>query len=390
MQSLLRLIFAILAFSLVSSAAVIRRETNASGECCFSVNAVGSLAGPVVQDAIGENRIGGVFPQGGYCLKDGILTDGLGHTCLIWSSSGQSSQQFQCTSGVPASKPFTLTDSGYLLYDGCPKFFACPASGPTGNGSYNIYSDKLSNTTDCLNIQLLAGGFDCAAKGSSTTTITEVSSTWAPVEFPTSQAIAWPESSLIPSQTTSTDPTSSSVTYQTGLCTTDLTPDRYVAPNLIVPVSPTSPEISYGSQYTANISPDNATAFAFDIPVSWSDSDNLCALVFKFPFGNRATFPYQFSGLAAEIGASGGLDFALLGSADNNINNATSYGTLPAVAMDYGKTQIEPGENYTISQFPCQAGYRSSYLASSVGNVGLKYFQSSADSPLGLFVVHCN
>lgn len=70
-------------------------------------------------------------------------------------------------------------------------------------------------------------------------------------------------------------------------------------------------------------------------------------------------------------------------------SSSTTYNSTPAVAMEYGKIQIIPGNNYTVATYACQAGQTVSYSATSVGNVELDYFQNSNPKPIGLYVVPC-
>lgn len=90
--------------------------------------------------------------------------------------------------------------------------------------------------------------------------------------------------------------------------------------------------------------------------------------------------------MEGEEAEQGGLNFALLESVAGPL---TAYDTTPQVQTDYGKTEIVPGSNYTIATFPCQSGM-TSYSVSSVGNVELDYFQNSAPSPIGLYIVPCS
>jgi Ubiquitin 3 binding protein But2 C-terminal domain len=152
---------------------------------------------------------------------------------------------------------------------------------------------------------------------------------------------------------------------------------------LIIPISPESPATAFGTQYTATITPENSTIFAFDIPYTYTGT---CALIFLFPFGDRAQFPYTFSGIEEEDASRGGLDFALL---NGEINDATTFNSLPPVGIEYGMTEVLPGNNYTIAVGPCGSGEMVGYEVSSVGGVVLEYFQSIGGSPIGLWVVPC-
>lgn len=83
---------------------------------------------------------------------------------------------------------------------------------------------------------------------------------------------------------------------------------------------------------------------------------------------------------------NGGLNFALL---DGIATDKTTFSTTPSVAVDYGKTQILPGNKYTVATFPCQSGKTVTYQASSVNKTVLSYFQNSGNQPIGLYVVPC-
>jgi hypothetical protein len=152
---------------------------------------------------------------------------------------------------------------------------------------------------------------------------------------------------------------------------------------LIIPVSSEDPTVALGTQNSATITPFNSTLFSFDIPQSYTGR---CSLIFTFPYGNFASIPYEFSGVEEEVLADGGLDFALL---NGHIANSVTYETKPDIAMDYGTIDIVPGNNYAIANFECQTGQRITYEVSSVNNLTLQYFQSSGDSPLGLWIVKC-
>ena len=77
-------------------------------------------------------------------------------------------------------------------------------------------------------------------------------------------------------------------------------------------------------------------------------------------------------------------------------DTTTTYNSTPAVATDYGKTEILPGNNYTIATFDCQSGVKTaagtmlSISGNSAGNVELDYTQNSLPSPIGLYVVPCS
>ena len=112
-------------------------------------------------------------------------------------------------------------------------------------------------------------------------------------------------------------------------------------------------------------------------------------MIFLFPYVSEldpSAGRYNFSGIEEEEGENGGLDFARLSGV---ASASTTYNTTPSVATDYGKTEIIPGNNYTIATFLCQSGTPVTYSGTSVGNVELDYFQDSAPEPIGLYVVPC-
>lgn len=72
--------------SLGVSAALLPRQA----PCSFVLNAVGIVNGSVLEDTIGENRIGGTYPQGSYITINNGLVDSLNHSCIISPSSSNS------------------------------------------------------------------------------------------------------------------------------------------------------------------------------------------------------------------------------------------------------------------------------------------------------------
>ena len=53
------------------------------GSCCFHLASSGGVSGPVGQLYDGQNRVGGNYPLGNYCIdQGGRITDGNGRGCL--------------------------------------------------------------------------------------------------------------------------------------------------------------------------------------------------------------------------------------------------------------------------------------------------------------------
>lgn len=356
-----------LALAAATNAAVLPRQifSRQATPCTFSLIAIGDPKGSVVETTIGENRIGGSYPQGVYSIDAKRLTDAEGHNCSISSTTAQ----FQCKQGSAVTL-FTLGNNGNLLYnDTNANWLACPATGPGEDGSFNIFTQAKTNTTGCETIQILTGGFSCAALGRPTSTST---------------------SSVAPATSTATSSTVAATTpaiSTTASCPTDIASGPFQYPHLIVPVSSESPDHAFGNQFTAHITPQNATIFNFDIP-STSPYTGTCALLFLFPVASATQAgSYNFTGIEEETEENGGIDFALL----SGIANAnTTFHTQPAVRTDLKTVQILPGNAYTVATFTCPTGQTLSYSAKSVGGVGLEYFENSAKSAIGLYLVPCS
>jgi hypothetical protein len=362
---------------LAVSAAAIRR--NISGACCFSLYAQGDVvSGHVGEDALGENGVGIDFLQGVYCIADGFVADNAGHNCTILSCNGQ----FVCKANSSlAGSHFTLADDGNLLHNENPYYFACPNPGVSTDGSYNIFSDSIADINSCTRITLLTAGFSCAALGRPSTTNTSTTSTTSSTS---TTSITATSTQLQFVTAAAPEITQSPTTTATPSCPTDISSGTYISPNLIIPVSPVAPDTSYGTQYVATINPSNSTIFAFDIPYTYTGT---CTLIFTFPFGSDAQFPYIFSGIEEESSsAHSGLDFALR---NGYIDEAMTWDELPPVGEEYGVMKVYPGGNCTIAVAPCAAGERVGYLVESVGGVVLEFFQSTGGSPIGLWVVPC-
>jgi hypothetical protein len=356
----------LLALGLAASAVSIPRQDQ---QCSFSLVAVGEPSGTITEDTIGENRIGGGFPQGVYYAINHTMYDALHHQCLI----DPTSFQFQCVQGSYGNTNFTFANDGNLMHDGYENWLACPATGPGEDGSYNIFSDAKAPTSGC-EIVTLKVGFSCTGLGKPSSSITPAPTPTPTVSTPTLAAPA----------TASANSTSAS-----AVCPTDISAGTFQFPHLIVETSPESPDYAFGNSYTASISASNISLFNFDIP-STTPYTGTCALLFLFPYASSldpSAGTYNFTGSEEEEGENGGLDFVLL---TGIANTATTYNTTPANGPDYGKVEIIPGNNYTVATFPCPAGTTITYSVSSKGNVELDYFQDSLPSPIGLYIVPCS
>lgn len=174
--------------------------------------------------------------------------------------------------------------------------------------------------------------------------------------------------------------------YKRFTCPIDISAGRFEFPHLIVPTSSQEPDKAFGTSYDATISPVITTLFNFDIPANYNGT---CAVLFQFPYASD-TAPsagkYEFSGFEEEIGENGGINFALL---QREANESTTWASTPPININFGKTQIVPGNNYTVATLPCPSGRRITFSASSVGNITLIYMEDYAPLAIGLYVVPC-
>jgi hypothetical protein len=147
---------------------------------------------------------------------------------------------------------------------------------------------------------------------------------------------------------------------------------------LIVPVSSTSPNTAYGTQYFGTISSNVSTIFNFDIPSSYGG--HTCNLIFLLPLQSQLeTSSYEFSG-------TGGVDFEQLSAA---ATTSTTYDNAPSVSADLGDFTLTEGSSTLISSFACPAGETVAYEAKAVGDTYLYFFQDYNPSPLGLYITVC-
>ena len=152
----------------------------------------------------------------------------------------------------------------------------------------------------------------------------------------------------------------------------------YQFPHLIIPISSSSPDTAYGTQYNGKVSSDVSSIFNFDIPSSYSG--DTCSLVFLFPKqSDLETSSFTFSG-------NGGIDFCLL---DDVATQSTDYNNAPSCTTDYGVTTVAPGNTYTIATFDCPAGQAVSFEMKACGDTDLEYFQDYNPSPIGLYITSC-
>lgn len=144
-------------------------------QCCFQLTASGGVSGVVGQLADGQNRVGGSYPTGTYCINNGGLTDGQGRGCILTSPSSQ----FQCDVGATPTYGFSVSAQGQVLSNGNSVFYACPATETEYNSEFGcisygwnrqlirfpVYTVPVPNQKKCVQITLSTGG-KCASGGS--------------------------------------------------------------------------------------------------------------------------------------------------------------------------------------------------------------------------------
>ena len=170
----------------------------------------------------------------------------------------------------------------------------------------------------------------------------------------------------------------SSASPSASACSADIS-GSYQYPHLIVPVSSSSPNTAYGTQYNATINSTVSTIFNFDIPASYAGKT--CSLIFLFPEQSQLqTSAYTFNN-------QGGLvSHVLSGTAQSS----TTYANQPAAALQNGAvSSVQSGNSYVISSDSCPAGTTVSFELSSSNGLALEFFEDYNPSPLGLYVRAC-
>lgn len=159
-----------------ASAAVLPRQD----QCCFQLTASGGQSGVVGQLGDGQNRVGGSYPAGTYCLSGSAITDAKGRGCILTPPT----TQLQCDQGATPDSGFSVSDNGELLHNGDSTFYACAAA----DGEYNIYTETSDAQTQCSKITLNTGG-QCSGNGNG-------GASSQPASQPASQPSSIPATSL--------------------------------------------------------------------------------------------------------------------------------------------------------------------------------------------------
>ncbi|ELR10742.1 hypothetical protein VC83_06266 [Pseudogymnoascus destructans] len=383
----------------LATALMPRAPSAPPGYCCFTLTAANpSLGSDIVEeDTIGQNRVFSNYPDGAYCINpadEGKLYDSLGHTCII----SHTTQRFQCTQGIRSQNKFVVSGNGDFFVDESNDFWACPSQGPGNEGGYEIFAETKEDTTGCVPITMASTGDKCAppagpigtALGSTGTTV-PASPLPTGAKFGHAAYRAFNNKKIIDGLEglvgtgTSTAALAPTTTGTPQKCAQTLTPGSFVEPKLIVPVSREDAGHPYGDIASPIITPSNNTLFAFTTPASWTGT---CSLLFTFPYASETANPgaYHFSGIEEEKAGSGGLNFDHV---EADIDADETWWTKPELKETYGKTEIIPGNSYTIATFPCKGGENLVYDVSSVAGVELEFEQNAQASPIGLWVTKC-
>ncbi|OBT54810.1 hypothetical protein VE04_04073 [Pseudogymnoascus sp. 24MN13] len=358
----------------LATALMPRAPSAPPGYCCFTLTAANPTLGSdiVEEDTIGQNRVFSNYPDGAYCINpadEGKLYDSLGHTCII----SQTTQRFQCTQGIRSQNKFVVGGNGDFFVDESNDFWACPSQGPGNDGGYEIFAETKVDTTGCVPITMASTGDKCAPPAGPIGTGTAPGSTGtgtAPV--PTVRHVvhrAFNNKKIVDGLKglvgtgTGTAAPAPTTTGTPQKCAQTLTPGSFVEPKLIVPVSREDAGHPYGDIASPIITPSNNTLFAFTTPDAWTGT---CSLLFTFPYASETANP---------------------GASDIDANE--TWWTKPELKETYGKTEIIPGNSYTIATFPCKGGETLVYDVSSVAGVELEFEQNAEKSAYGLWVTKC-
>ncbi|GAM85206.1 hypothetical protein ANO11243_032100 [Dothideomycetidae sp. 11243] len=177
-----------------------------------------------------------------------------------------------------------------------------------------------------------------------------------------------PSSSVITTSSATPPPQPSS-----SSCPSNLN-GNFEFPHLIVPVSSSSPNTAFGTQYSATINSTTSSLFNFDIPAS--DKGKTCTLAFFWSSAGSYNFDNQ-----------GGLAISLLSSP---ANQGTTYSNAPASQGIGAIGSAAPGNSYIVTTRACPSGQTIGYRLDSVGGLALTYFQNyDPNAPMGLFVTIC-
>ncbi|KAH7398809.1 ubiquitin 3 binding protein But2 C-terminal domain-containing protein [Phaeosphaeria sp. MPI-PUGE-AT-0046c] len=370
---------------------------------CVQLKASGGASGILGQYTDGQNRIGGGYPTGCYCLSNGGFTDSNGRGCILTGPT----TQWQCDAGATPTTGFAIGSKGGVTYNGNGKFYACPYN---DQGGYNVYTQPAPGQAKCVEISLSSAG--SCGKGAQPSpgpapspAPSQPASPQKPAPQPSMPVSPPPAQNTCPAPVTVTmtvtapAPPASMPAMQpsmpaaqpnmpapkpsmpaqqpSGSCPADLN-GNYQYPHLIVPVNSGSPNQAYGTSYNGKVDKSTCSIFNFDIPASYSGKQ--CSVVFLFPQQkDLQTSSYTTSG-------SGSCSFSQLNGA---ASQSTSWSNQPSKKSDLGNMSVAPGNSYVIASGACAAGQTVTYSMCSSGDYSLNYFQDYNPSPIGMYVRQC-
>lgn len=103
---------------------------------------------------------------------------------------------------------------------------------------------------------------------------------------------------------------------------------------------------------------------------STSTNITLAGLLWSFPYGDKAQFPYVFSGMEQEVYEHAGIHVEQLGTQDYGLWQAMP-GTIDSTAFDLSTADTDDMVTFQLS---------------SVNRFYLQYHQSKMADPMGLFI----
>lgn len=264
------------------------------------------------------------------------------------------SSEFQATTpAYSAPVESTVIASTYSAPMSTPIAYTAPAE---SKAITSIYSAPMSTSTASSSFAYSVPTYNASSASVSSSWTTFASTSTATSIATTSSIATAPAYSEATSTVAATSTTAS-------VCQTALT-GAYQTPHLIVPISSSSPDTVYGTQYNAYIDSDNSTIFNFDIPSSYEGMT--CTTIFLFPeIADLETSSYTFSG-------SGDLVFSELSSA---ATEETTYNSAPSVTSVLDTVAIQSGNSYVIASGSCAAGTTVAIELSSQSGLSLEFFE---------------
>ncbi|KAF1834656.1 glycoside hydrolase [Decorospora gaudefroyi] len=144
---------------------------------------------------------------------------------------------------------------------------------------------------------------------------------------------------------------------------------------LLIAIDKTDPQIVVGNGFTVELSPTISTVLVYDVRPEFAGMT--CTLALHIP-------PISSSFAApVQVRALGGINVSRLDQTPNDNVNAAHIGSGDWLGT---VTMVQPGRQYNIASFPCEAGQRIGYLMDSIGGLEMNWFQM-VNPALGLFML---